>query len=278
MSRYREYPRVVVDAQLPTELTNRALDIRVDETNDHGESITLTSIDTTIANHLQLLLPQITQDGVAVDVPVLYAGAERWKQIQTDGVLRDKFDRIQLPLVVINRTGIQKASINSAVNKYNTYSVQQKYNSRNAYDKFNILNRVTPSEKYYSMMIPDYYDITYTGILWTQYIENMNNLTEAIAFESNTYWGNTGYYRFRTTIDQFDSDVDLPPAEDRMVRTSFTMNVFGYLLPQSALDKNGLKTPVTQINYSPKKLIVFTELVGTGETYASIEDTPNPID
>jgi hypothetical protein len=274
MPKYREYPKVVVDAQLPTELKNRALDIRVPDSDEHDESITLKLIDTTIVNHFSKIMPQIQQDGQPIDVPVMYAGSERWKQIQTDGVIRDKFDKIQLPVAVINRTSIEKANINSAVNQYNVYTVQQKYNSRNAYDKFNVLNRVTPSEKYYSMMIPDYYNIVYSGMLWTQYVEHMNALTEAIAFESNTYWGNAGDYRFRTEIDQFTFDVDLPPTDDRMVRTSFTMSVFGYLLPQFALDKNGLRAPVTQIGYTPKKLITFVEVVSTGETYETLGDIP----
>ncbi len=274
MPKYREYPKVVVEAQLPTELKNRALDIRADDAGEHDESITLKLIDTTVAEHFAKILPQIQQDSNPIDVPVMYAGAERWKQIQADGVLRDKFDQIQLPVAVINRTSIAKANINSAVNQYNVYTVQQKYNSRNAYDKFNILNRITPSEKYYSMMIPDYYNITYSGLLWTQYVEHMNTLTEAIAFQSNTYWGNPGEYRFRTEIDEFQFDVDLPPTEDRMVRTAFTMTVFGYLLPQFALDKNGLRAPVTQIGFTPKKLITFVEVVSTGETYETFDDIP----
>jgi len=275
MSKYREYPKVVVEAQLPVQLKNRALDIRVEDTGEPGEAITLMLIDTTIVKHLGLILPQIHQDSTPVDVPVMYVGAERWKQIQVDGVIRDKFDRVQLPVAVVSRTDIERATINSAVNKYNVYTVQQKYNSRNAYDKFNVLNRITPSEKLYSMMIPDYYNITYSGMLWTQYVEHMNALTEAIAFESNTYWGKAGKYRFRTTIDKFNSDVDLPATEDRMVRTSFTMTVFGYLLPQYQLDANGLKSPVTQINFSPKKIVTFTELVGREETYATLGDIPS---
>ncbi len=131
MPKYREYPKVVVEAQLPTELKNRALDIRADDAGEHDESITLKLIDTTVAEHFAKILPQIQQDSNPIDVPVMYAGAERWKQIQADGVLRDKFDQIQLPVAVINRTSIAKANINSAVNQYNVYTVQQKYNSRN---------------------------------------------------------------------------------------------------------------------------------------------------
>lgn len=268
----KEYPRVVVEAQLPAVVANRAMDTRVDEEFDPSMEITLETIDNVISNHLSSLLPTISQDGASVKVPVMYASPERWKTIQSDGVLRDKFDKIQLPLVVIQRTNITKASINSAVNKYNVYAVQQKYNRRNAYDKFNLQNGITPSEKYYSMMMPDYYNITYSGLIWTEYVTDMNAISEAIMFESNTYWGDPGSYRFRVEIDAIDAEVDVPESGDRMVKSSFSMEVFGYLLPQSALDDNGMKTPVTKLDYSPKKLITFTEIVGTGE---NLQNVPN---
>jgi hypothetical protein len=268
----KEYPRVVVEAQLPTVVANRATDTRVDEEFSPSMQITLETIDTAIANHLTLILPTVSQDGLSVKVPVMYASPERWKTIQSDGVLRDKFDKIQLPLVVIQRTNITKASINSAVNKYNVYAVQQKYNRRNAYDKFNLQNGITPSEKYYSMMMPDYYNITYSGLIWTEFVTDMNAISEAVMFESNTYWGDPGNYRFRVKIDQINAEVDTPQSGDRMVKSSFTMEVFGYLLPQSALDDNGMKTPVTKLDYSPKKLVTFIEIVGTGE---NLQNVPN---
>ena len=274
-TKYREYPKVVVDAQRPTQLENRAHDIRQEETPAASPiEITLYTIDEIIVNHMQRILPTLAQDGKSLDVPVFYASPERWKTVQTDGVLRDKYNKFQLPAVVLNRTHMVPSTISSAVNKYNTYAVQQKYNRRNGYDRFSVQNSITPSEKYYSMMIPDYFDITYQGLIWTEYVSDMNTLTEAISFESDTYWGVAGNYRFRVEIEEFNSDVDLPETEDRLVRTSFDIKVYAYLLPQWALDKHGLKTPVTQINYSPKKLVTFLELIGTGETYEAIEDIP----
>lgn len=267
---YSKVPNKIQDLQstnIPP--TNRGLDTRFDGEEKPLE-VTLHTIDSAIINYLDTrIVPMVSQDGTTFKVPVLYANAERWKSIVADGVYRDKFDKIQLPLVTLRRISMKQNSMNSAINRYNTYTFSTKYNRRNAYDKFSVLNGIVPSRQYYTTIIPDYYDITYEGIIWTEYVEQMNKITEAISFETEEYWGERNHYKFKTHVGEFTQEVDLPPIKDRIVRTKFIMVVKGYLLPEQALDRNNIKTPVTKIGYTPKKVVTFVEVVGTNENLDS---------
>jgi hypothetical protein len=152
-------------------------------------------------------------------------------------------------------------SINSPVNKYQQYTFKAGWNSRNIYDRFTVLNKITPSEVYHSSLIPDYYDISYDAMIWTEYMEQMNKIVENVSFESNEYWGETNNYRFITTIDQFEQSTELPTNNDRMVRSKFIINTKAYILPQTALNKNGDRGQTTRLQYSPKKVVFSTEIL-----------------
>lgn len=274
-NRYTNFPEDTRDAQFVDKLANRGNDTRQGDIEDNNIDVTIIKIDEQILKHLRdKIIPLASQDDTPIEVPVVYANAERWKSIQVDGILRDKFDKLQLPLVTIRRTNMKISPINSPVNKYNTYTFTTQYNRRNIYDKFMARNGIKPSQKYYTVLIPDYFDFTYEGLIWTEYVEQMNKITEAISFESNEYWGERGWYRFRTEVGDFNQVTDLPNSDNRVVRTRFSLKVHGYLLPEKALDRNGVRAPVTEIKFSPKKMVTFTELVGTGEIYTSMDQVP----
>jgi hypothetical protein len=275
-NRYTGFPSDTRTTEIVDKFANRGNDTRQEDGVDENIDISIIKIDEQILKHLRdKIVPLNAQDGTSIEVPVVYANAERWKSIQVDGILRDKFDKLQLPLVTIRRTGMKVSTNNSPVNKYTTYTFKTQYNSRNIYDKFTALNGVKPSQKYYTVLIPDYFDFTYEGLIWTEYVEQMNTITEAISFESNEYWGERGWYRFRTEVGDFGQITDIPNSRNRMIRTKFSLTVHGYLLPEYALDRNGVKAPVTQVNFTPKKIVTFTELVGTGETYTSMDQIPH---
>ena len=42
--------------------------------------------------------------------------------------------------------------------------------------------------------MPDFTDITYEFVLWTNFIEQMNPLVETFADHNNTYWGASEEY------------------------------------------------------------------------------------
>jgi len=119
-------------------------------------------------------------------------------------------------------------------NKINHYSIsEQKYSKRNQYDRFSILNNRIPQVELYATQIPDYLIITYSCIIWTNYVEQNNKLIEAIEFASDSYWGNNQKYSFKTSINSFNTTTLIEQDSDRAAKTTFTLILNGYIIPDS---------------------------------------------
>jgi hypothetical protein len=225
-------------------------------------SIGLYTIDNAILKYLQTKIrPIVSQDNKQINVPIIYGNPEKWKSVQKDGMIRDKNGKIQLPLMMIRRTMMKKNAINNPTNKYQTYTFKTGWNARNIYDKFTALNGITPSTALQTVTIPDFYDITYEATIWTEYMEQMNRLVENISFESDEYWGETNNYRFITKINQFEQVNETPTNNERLVRSKFNIDVKAYILPESALNKDGNRQGTTRVEYSTKKIVFGTEIV-----------------
>tara|TARA_R110000868_G_scaffold966_4_gene7292 strand:+ start:1506 stop:2303 length:798 start_codon:yes stop_codon:yes gene_type:complete len=237
---------------------------RADDTQNGAPPIkvTLLTIDSAILKYMSdRIKPIVTQQGTQVPVPVMYGSPERWKSAQKDGVLRDSIGKLQLPMLMIRRSSMKKTSINSAVNKYYDREFYTGWNRRTPYSQFNLINNITPSREYFNTTAaPDYYEITYKVLVWTEYMEQMNSVIENISFESDEFWGEPNQYKFRTIIKSFETLSELPNTSDRLVRTQFDMTVYGYLLPESTLDAGHNRGPVTKKRYGIKKTVVFTEV------------------
>lgn len=261
-------PDLRLDAQYDGDYTdehqNRGLDTKYEETSKI--SVGLIDIDTAIIEYLQnVIKPNITDrmDGTRVDVPVRYALPERWKQLQKDSIDRNKFEKItQVPMLLMKRDSISRGSLNNPVNKYlerNFDSVG--WNRRNKYDRFAAVNGIKPSQRYVSIMIPDYYDLVYSCIIWAPSIQEVNEVIEQISFEAENYWGDKNRYKFKTSVEQFTDSTQLPQDSDRVVRVEFQMDVHAYLLPESTVDKFGNPTKVQQTRFTPKKLTIEEKVV-----------------
>ena len=255
-------PAFAIDGYEPRQQYIRGLDAKVGEGRSNPMSIGLLNVDTAILKFMQeKIRPTVMQDGKSIRVPVIYASPERWKSVQNDGYLRERNGKILLPLIMIRRSGMEKNTINSPVNKYQTYTYQTRWNSRNVYDRFTVQNKVKPSREYHTIAIPDHYELTYEGTIWTEFIEQMNPLVETISFESDEYWGDSeNGYRFIARIASFEQQEELPTRGDRLVRSKFTIKVRAYILPEFQLDTAGNRAKTTQLRYSPKKF-VFDELI-----------------
>jgi hypothetical protein len=248
-----------VDLQQEKQVQDRSSDIPTNGTPPIA--VTLFTIDNAILKHMnERIKPLVTQNNVAVKVPVIYGSPERWKSAQRDGVMRDSIGKIQLPMIMIRRTGMKKSIINSPVNKYLERTFETGWNRRTPYDQFAVKNNITPSREYLVTTLPDYYEITYRCMIWTEYMEQMNNVVENVSFETDQYWGDQNNYKFRTSVKSFEPMTELPITEDRVVRTQFDMTVYAYLLPETALDKNNNRSLTSNKRYSIKKTVVFTEI------------------
>ena len=221
-------------------------------------SIGLQDIDESVVYYFNnVIKPFVYQDGERISVPVVYSGPEKWKAMQKDGYYRDARGAIMAPLISFKRNNIEKVrTIGNKMdaNNPNNYGIFTKsYTTRNAYDNFSVLNNQKPEKTYYAVAIPDYVKLTYTCVIFTYYMEQMNRIIEAIEYASDTYWGNPEMFKFRARIDSFSTVVELTDNTDRAVKGTFDLTMNGYIIPDT------IQKDITALKkYSDRSRINFT--------------------
>lgn len=201
-------------------------------------SIGIRDIDESLFYYFnEVIRPSVMQNGQKINVPVIYGSPERWKAVQRDGFYRDKNGKMQAPLILFKRNSIEKnrtAGNKLDANNPMNYGVfKKKYSNKNVYDRFSALNNRNEVEEYYGVIIPDFVDITYECMIFTDYVEQMNKIVESINFASDSYWGNPERFQFRTKIDSFTTATELVQGQDRIARTTFSLILSGHIIPDT---------------------------------------------
>ena len=233
--------------------------------DDVGDlSVNLIDIDSSIQFYFdEVIQPSVEDNGENVKVPIMYASPERWKAIQRDGFMRDRKRQIITPVIVYRRTSVERDDTVpqdklDANNPNLFYSFEKKYSRSHRYDNFGLQQGLLPQKEYYNVMFPDYVNLTYEFIVWTTYMEHMNNIVEKVVYSDGAYWGDPNKLRFRSRVESF-SDVTEVSDVERLVRTNFTVSLKGYLLPKGNFDHRS----TTQKFLTPKKVIIGSEVDGT---------------
>ena len=201
-------------------------------------SIGLRDIDETIVYYFNnVIRPSVIQNGTRKNVPIIYGSPERWAAVQKDGFYRDKNGKIQAPLIMYKRDSIEKnrelGNKMDANNPINYGIFKKRFSNKNVYDRFNIVNNREPVDEYYGVIVPDYVNLTYSCIVFTDYIEQMNKIVESINFASDAYWGNPEKFSFRAMIDNYTTMTELNQGQDRKVKTEFSINMLGHIVPDA---------------------------------------------
>jgi ACT domain-containing protein len=129
-----------------------------------------------------------------------------------------------------NRSYGNKLDANNPLN-YGIF--QKKFSKKNMYDRFSLLNNRDEVKEFYAVIMPDFVDITYSCIIFTDYVEQMNKLVESINFASDSYWGDPEKFSFRAMIDSYAQTTELAAGSDRTVKTTFTIKLLGHIVPDS---------------------------------------------
>ena len=220
----------------------------------------LEAIDESIFYYFEnIIKPSVLSNGDLVDVPVIYGSGERWKLAQKDGFYRDKNGKIQTPLVMLKRESIEKRR--DLGNKLDANSPQlyithqEKYTRKNPFDRFALLNNRIPKKEFTATVVPDYVNLTYNGIIWTDYISQLNKIIEAVNYASDSYWGDPEKFKFMAMIDSFNNINELSGEDGRIVRANFSLKLQGYIVPDNIQKK--LKEQNTR--YFSKAQIVLNQ-------------------
>ena len=241
---------------------NRGLDVSRKNDKIKDISVGLDDIDDAIQYYFDnVIKPNVVQNGNRVAVPVIFGDAEKWKSVQNDGFYRDKDGKIMAPLIMYKRTSVEKnRTLGNKIdgNKTHLFNVfETRYNAKNFYDNFSVLTNRKPSKQYYVSVVPDYVTITYECVLFTNFVEQNNKLIEAVQFASDSYWGDFRRWHFRTKIDTFAVTNVVEQGTDRAARTTFTMTLNGYLIP----DTVNKELANSDAFYSPSQVIFGLETV-----------------
>ena len=254
---------------------NRAENRKVTSDDVKQFSIGLRDIDETIVYYFNnVIKPSVLQNGTRKNVPIIYGSPERWAAVQKDGFYRDKNGKIQAPLIMYKRDSLEKnRSLGNkldANNPVNFGIFEKKFSMKNVYDRFSILNNRDRVKEYYGVIIPDYVNITYSCIIFTDYVEQMNKIVESVNFAADSYWGDPERFKFRAMIDNFTTVTELNQGEDRKVRTEFQINMLGHIVSDSInAQLNGLNK-----FYSKSAISFKIETAGDIETLNARADTP----
>jgi hypothetical protein len=258
---FTPYLETVGKTQSDTVFThNRGKETSFNNSTAKNFSVSLQDHDEAVQYYFEnTIRPTVIQNGERVPVPTIYGSPERWKSVQADGALRDKGGKLLVPLIMYRRDTVEKnRSLGNKLdgNKVHNYQMfEQRFNKKNTYDRFSVVTNRQPSKEYYMSVIPDYVTLTYSCIVFTDYIEQINPIIEAINFASDSYWGDFSRFKFRARIDQFSTVTEVTTADGRAVKSTFNVILNGYVIP------NTINKQISSTNfyYSPAQTIFGME-------------------
>ena len=225
-------------------ILNRATQIRRDDDVIRTPRRTLYDIDFAmkwfVENEIQ---PQVTHNNELINVPVIFANGEKWDSVRRLGYLRDEKGMLQSPLVVLKRNTMTERDQLKKLDTNRPTSIdgignqmyyRAKYNKRNRYEDelFPIpVNSPEESKEIYAINIPEYVDIEYDLMLWTDFTTQMNELVEQFMPYGGFAWGNE-QNKYQTHMRAFTFETLNTVGEDRLVRATTSLTVKGTLLAE----------------------------------------------
>ena len=233
-----------------------------------GFSIGLKEIDTAVINHIRnIMKPVVRESNEIIKVPVMYGNEERWKSVRSRGVLRDKNGIIILPVIVIKRTSLTmnpdmplsfdndvRGKFVSVVRSSNGWS------KNNRYDRFSVLTGQKPVEEFIKTGMPDFVICSYSIVMMTAFMEQMNDLNTIMVEHLETYWGDSTSYKFLSALSgDISNEVQMETDGERLVRNELGLEIKGYMIPEFTDNVFG-KTAEASRGYTPKK-VVFSETI-----------------
>ena len=202
-------------------------------------AITLKDVDTSVLNHVKnVMKPRVKEANETFKIPVYYGNEERWKSARKRGALRDRNNALILPLIMLKRTEISRNDLSGQAfshdvkGKYVNVVRNSNWSKDNQYDRFSVQQGVQPVYENIVTGMPNYTDVTYEFILWTNFIEQMNPLIESFVDQSHTYWGDGTNMKFLCNIDSISDASEMNQDGERFIKSTFIVTSKAYLLPE----------------------------------------------
>ena len=234
-------------------------------------SITLKDVDTSIMSYVKnIIKPTVQEANEKIKVTIMYGNEERWKSARKRGVMRDKNGSLVLPLIMLKRTAVEKSDMipgyeHDIRRRYTEIVRNNGWSKKNRYSRFAVQTNDLPVYENLVTSIPNYVNITYEFVLWTNFIEQMNPLVEGFMEYDKTYWGDKNTYRFISTIDSVRDASEMDSRGERFIKSTFSVTTKGYLLPEETNSIVMGKMSQVQKKLSPSKVLFGYEGDATNE-------------
>lgn len=235
-------PPYLKDSQpLPIKDEQRARQNQVSRRDDTAQNLKvgIGDMDEAIMYYFkEVILPRVNVGQANFQIPIEYASPEKWKAVQKRGIYRDKDGKRQLPVILFKRDSLTKDRSKTSkvdANYPHNFYIQSiiRPNYRNYMDRFGITTNRKPERAYIISVVPDYVKLEYSCVILTDLITQMNPVIEAINFASDSYWGPENRFKFQSFVDSFRTEIIGDQNEDRTVKTTFSIRLNGYILPQT---------------------------------------------
>ena len=237
---------------------NRANEVRRDTDTIKTPSCTIYAVDYAIMSYIRdVIRPTVTEDGNLIEVPVIYANGEKWSQVQKHGYMRDAKGKLMAPVITIKRNSIverdtlKKLDVNQNPSG-NAMVMKNAFTQQNKYDRFSVLTNIRQSNEVYITSVPEFIDVSYELLLWTNYTDQLNGIVEQIMPTGGFAWGTT--WKFNTYIDDYSFETMNNSGEDRMIRATLPLRVKATILLENELRKSTI-----QKRFSVKKILFSSE-------------------
>ena len=229
-------------------------------------AVTLKDVDSAVINHIKHVMRlKVKNAGEQSDVPVMYANQERWVNVRKNNVLRDKGGAIVLPLIMLRRISVEH---NTSLDVGMEQDVQRKYTNvvrnsswskDNRYDRFAVQTGIKPKQENIVTGVPDFVIANYEFIVWTNFIDQMNVISESFIEQDNTYWGNTENYKFLSKVESISDATEMTLDSERFIKSTFSLATNAYILPEYVSNVILNKVSQTQRKLTASKVIFGIE-------------------
>jgi hypothetical protein len=159
------------------------------------------------------------------------------------------------------------------LNRHVSYQGITKWSKDNRYTRFSLLGKpIQPKYEIYNITMPDYVEVNYECMGWTNYTEHLNVVIESLTYASDEYWGDKQKFKFNTTISEYNVVNEVGEGTERINRVEFTLNVKAYLLPEKFDGESTIKKSI-----SSNRVVVATETdVTANGRLEGLLTTPSP--
>lgn len=165
---------------------------------------------------------KVEDNGVAIDVPVVYASGQRWAQIRKHGYIRDNTNRLMVPLISIRRGDVRVDERLPQSNLNNRKLTVKLFPNNNYSNKYG-----ETANEFFIVNLPRYVRVSYTLNIWTQTSQQLNDILQTIQYAHNHVWGDM--YKYRTQVEGATTGVEAMVGSDRMVKAEVSLLVDAYL-------------------------------------------------